>query len=119
MKQLEKQLLETEAMENRQIRQRHELNIHENLYAFYMKFMSILQESLLQQSNCKDLDRWYRPLLPITLESIIHLALHSNEEFAFAWIRKLKSFIETSELAKKFQPFDKLIFMKNIYTLMS
>ncbi|KAH9511801.1 Nucleolar complex protein 3 [Dermatophagoides farinae] len=118
MKLLEKQLLETEATESQQVRQRHELNIHENLYAFYMKFMTILHETLLQP-NGNDLDRWYRPLLPIALESIIHLALHSNEEFAYAWIRKLKSFLESVELAEKFQPYDKLIFMKNIYTLMS
>ncbi|KAH9425502.1 Nucleolar complex protein 3 [Dermatophagoides pteronyssinus] len=121
MKQLEKQLLETEATENDEIRQRHELNIHEILYAFFMKFITIIQESSLSKSNhnCKDFDRWYRPLLSISLESINHLALYSNEEFSYAWIKKLKLFIEKSELIEKFQPYDKLILMKNIYTLMS
>lgn len=118
MKQIERQLMETEASTNQEIRAKYERQILAELFSFTNKYFNNL-ENLLSMPKVNDFDRWHQSSLIAILDVIVHISDNIIAEFILYWINSLKSLSKLEYFSINLNIVSRLTFFKSIFTLMN
>lgn len=118
MKQLERQLLETEAITNREIRAKHEKQIITDLFAFLNNYFTFF-EDLLSKRKTNDFDKWHQSSFISVLEITIYICNNISDELILNWVKRLKCLSTFKYFSSNLNTVLQLTLLKTIFKLIN